>query len=205
MVNYLQNQGDGATIGYIYFNYKRQKEQTIHILLACLLRQLYETSSEASVDVESLYNRHAQHRSPHKREEVEEALRNGIASCREAFIVVDALDEYLEDFSDQAIRELLTVLLTLGSNIKLMVTSRVLGGMEGIFADLQTERLEIRATDEDLERYVKTRIESEPSFAKRLMGDLPDKIVQKIKEIAQGRYVVSRSEVVWLLDSFIVF
>jgi hypothetical protein len=119
-------------LGFIYFNYKRQKEQSMHILLASLLRQFYETSLEAFVDAEGLHTRHKKHSTSPKREEIEEVLRNGIARCHEAYIILDALDEYLESFSDRAIRELLNVIQGLGSNIKLMVTSRVLGAMEGL-------------------------------------------------------------------------
>jgi hypothetical protein len=97
------------------------------------------------------------------------------------------LDEYLENFSDQAIRELLKIFQGLGSNVKLMVTSRVLGGMEGIFKQIQAERLEICAKDEDLQRYVQARIKHD--FAIRLKEDLSDKLLQKVKEAANGQYV----------------
>jgi hypothetical protein len=174
-------------LGFIYFNYKRQKEQSVHILLASLSRQLYETSPEAFADAEALHARHKKHRTSPKREEIEEVLRNGIARCHEAYIILDALDEYLENFSDRAIRELLNVIQGLGSNVKLMVTSRVLGAMEGIFKEIQAERLEICAKDEDLQRYVQARIEHD--FAVPLKEDLSEQLVQKVKETANGRYV----------------
>lgn len=159
----------------------------MHILLASLLRQLYETSPEAFVDAEGLHTRHKKHRTSPKRGEIEEVLRNGIARCSEAYIILDALDEYLENFSDRAIRELLNVIQGLGGNIKLMVTSRVLGAMERIFKEIQAERLEICAKDEDLQRYVRTRIEHD--FSIPLKEDLSEQLVQKVKETANGRYV----------------
>jgi hypothetical protein len=172
----------------------------VHLLLASLLRQLYETSPEAFVDTESLHTHHKKHRTSPKREEIEEVLRHGIARCHEAYIILDALDEYIENFSDRAIRELLNVFQGLGRNVKLMVTSRVLGMMEGIFKQMQAERLEIRAKDEDLERYIKARIEHD--FAVRLKDDLSEKLVRKIKETVNGRYVqLLRGDMVSLIRS----
>jgi hypothetical protein len=174
-------------LGFIYFNYKQQKDQSVHILLASLLRHLYETSPGAFVDAEELHTRHKKYRTSPKREEIEEVLRNGIARCHEAYIILDALDEYLENFSERAIRELLNAFQGLGSNVKLMVTSRVLGTMEGIFKQIQAERLEICAKDQDLQMYVQARIERD--FAVSLTEDLSEKVVQKVKEAASSQYV----------------
>ena len=69
------------------------------------------------------------------------------------------MDEDIENFSDRVIRELLNVFQGLGRNVELMVTSRVLGAMEGIFKQIQAERLEIHAKDKDLEKYIQARIE----------------------------------------------
>jgi archaellum biogenesis ATPase FlaH len=111
----------------------------VHLLLASILRQLYETSPGVFVDTESLHARHEKHRTSPKCEEIEEVLRNSIAKCHKAYIILDALDKYIENFSNRAIRELLNVLQGLGRNVKLMVTSRVLGAMERIFKQIHAK------------------------------------------------------------------
>ena len=118
-------------------------------------------------------------------EEVQQALRAGLAKCHEAYIILDALDEYLANFSDDAIRDLLTPLLSLGNHVKLMVTSRVLGGMEGIFKRIGAIRQEICARDDDMQRYIENRISKELPFA----VDLSGVIVEKVTEAAKSRCV----------------
>jgi hypothetical protein len=93
------------------------------------------------------------------------------------------LDEYLANFSNESIEELFTLLLSLGGNVKLMVTSRVLGAMEGIFRKLEAIRHEICARNEDMERYVEDRIVKELPFA----ADLSALIVEKVTQAAGSR------------------
>jgi hypothetical protein len=159
----------------------------MQILLASLLRQLYRTSPEVFVDTEDLHTRHKKHNTSPQRKEIEEVLRNGIARCPEVYIILDALDEYLQNFSDGAIRELLNVFRGLGSNVKLMVTSRVLGAMEGIFEEFRAGRLEICAKEEDLQRYIQVRIKRDVTCSPN--EDLSAKIVQKVKDASNGQYV----------------
>jgi hypothetical protein len=192
VVNHLQNRGHGhAPVGFIYFHYKRQKDQTQTVsgVLSSLLRQIFEARAEVADIVGDLYERHEQlNRRPTDRE-VEDTLCASIAKCRGSYIILDALDEYLEDYSQAAIRTLLAVLLSLGGNIKLMVTSRNLDGMDRIFEDVRAKHLEIRATVEDLQRYVQDRIVAQYAFRERMKGDLALSLVEKVAETARGRYV----------------
>jgi hypothetical protein len=186
VINYLRRQDDGrAAVGIIYFDYKRQKEQTIQVVLASLSRQIFETQLEASVVIDDFYTRCSTQKISPTEADVQEALRAGISKCHKAYIVLDALDEYLANFSNEAIQDLLALLLSLGDNVKLMVTSRVLGAMEGIFRTLEAIRLEICAINEDMERYVEDRIAKELPFA----ADLSGLIVEKVTQAAGSRYV----------------
>jgi hypothetical protein len=186
VINYLRRRDNGrAAVGIIYFDYKRQKEQTVRVVLASLLRQIFETQLEASVVIEDFYTRCSAQKISATEADVQEALRTGISKCREAYIVLDALDEYLANFSNEAIEDLLSLLLSLGDNVKLMVTSRVLGAMEGIFRNLGAIRHEICARNEDMEIYVQDRIAKELPFA----ADLSGLIVEKVTQAAGSRYV----------------
>jgi len=186
VINYLRIRDNGrAAVGIIYFDYKRQKEQIIRVVLASLLRQIFETQMEASVVIEDFYTRWSARNTPPTEADVQEALRAGISKCHEAYIVLDALDEYLTTFSNEAIENLLARLLSLGDNVKLMVTSRVLGAMEGIFWKLEAIRLEIFARNEDMGIYVEDRIAKELPFA----ADLSGLIIEKVMQAAGSRYV----------------
>jgi hypothetical protein len=186
VINYLRTRDNGrAAVGIIYFDYKRQKEQTIRVVLASLLRQIFETQLEAFVVIEDFYTRWSARKIPPSAVDVQEALRTSISKCHEAYIVLDALDEYLANFSHEAIEHLLALLLSLGNNVKLMVTSRVLGAMEGIFRKLEAIRHEIFARNEDMETYVEDRIAKELPFA----ADLSGLIVEKVMQAAGSRYV----------------
>jgi hypothetical protein len=188
VIDHLQRHRGNAALGFMYFNYKQHRDQSVHMLLSSLLKQLYDTLPEVFVDTEGLYELHQRHCTSPKREELEEVLRTGITRCHEAYFVLDALDEYLENFSEQAIGELLSVLQGLGGKIKLMVTSRVLGGMESIFEQIQAERLEICPVEDDLRRYIRARIERD--FQARPTEDLSEELVQKVVEIAKDQYVL---------------
>ena len=184
MINYLQENNHGqAVVVFIYFNHKRQKDQTISRILGSLLRQIFETQSPASLIIEDFYNDYSKQNAHFADENLQDILCKGFATFSKAYIILDALDEYSSHFEDKIIQELLDILLSLGSHVKVMATSRVLGGMEGIFRNLGAKRLEIYARDEDIHSYIKDRIDKELSFAKQLT----DMTIHKITQAAKSR------------------
>jgi hypothetical protein len=184
MVNYLQNQNDGkAAVCFIYFNHKRQKDQTIPGILGSLLRQIFETQSQASSIIEDFYKKYSKQNTHFTDGDLQDILSRGFATFDKAYIVLDALDEYSSNFEDKIIQDLFGVLLSLGSHVKIMATSRVLGGMEGIFKKIEAKRLEIYARDDDIQLYIKDRVAKELSFVEHLI----DIIVHKITQAAKSR------------------
>ena len=178
-----------SCIAFVYFNYKRQQDQTLSALLASLLRQLFETRQEVKDIIKALYERYSGRMKRPTLEDIKSALRASIDKCGEAYFILDALDEYLEDYNPEQIQELHEVLLSLHDKVRVLATSRVLGGMEMVFDKLQAIRLEILATPEDVRRYVEHRVRQQPAFAKRLKGDLVQLLIEKVAACANGRCV----------------
>jgi hypothetical protein len=80
-------------------------------------------------------------------------LSSTVADYSKVYIVIDALDEYLETRR----HKLLKYLAALGSNINLLLTSRPHITPEMFF--LSTPTLEIRATEEDIRQYLESQIQ----------------------------------------------
>jgi len=102
------------------------------------------------------------------------------------FIIIDALDEYTE--RDGAEDTLLNELRQLHPNVRLLVTSR---NMCPSAWDFKIEHLEIRASDEDVGRYVKYRFSESRQLVEfaKMRPSLEDEMVTTIVEKAKGMYV----------------
>jgi hypothetical protein len=187
IVDYLQNvfKTDRVAILYIYCNYREQSRQTISNLVASLLKQLVQDSSTAYDNIKSFYNRHRDHETRPTLDELRAELRSQIERYSKAFIVVDALDECAEVGGTRA--GLLAALRSLPVN--LLVTSRELHSISEEFCG--SKRLDILASNQDVQRYIESRIPHEPRLARHVKNhpELQDEIVTKITKNAGGMYV----------------
>lgn len=100
------------------------------------------------------------------------------------FIVADALDECPEDNGTRG--DLLTELRSLVAAVNLLFTSRYLTSIERDFQG--TKRLDIRANDDDIRRYIEVRIQREHRLARHVRADptLQESIVNTIVGNAEG-------------------
>ena len=166
VVNHLEThcQDKGTAVTYLYCNYKEQASQTTANLVAELLKHLVHQQSHLPQDVCSLYSRyHADNTRP-KLEEVSSALHQEVQRYSRVFIVIDALDECPERNNTRW--EFLGEVLKLPEDrVRLFCTSRHITSIENEFET--ATRLEIKATDEDVKRYVVGRIDSEVSPRRR--------------------------------------
>jgi ankyrin repeat domain-containing protein 50 len=169
--------------------------QTPARLLSGLWRQLVIKSGKLSEGVQALYQR--------KRGQdltTEEVLRILTACCAEfqkVFLIIDALDECSQTFSsDQSDPitnrdRLLNALKTLHrlTNVNIMITSRPEVSITYTFPSAQI--LPIRATDDDISKYVTSRVTSVPRFLAvlRTSVGLEDLIRSTVVEKAGGVYV----------------
>jgi Cdc6-like AAA superfamily ATPase len=189
---YTKFQND-ATIGiaYLYCNFQRRNEQKADDLLASLLKQLSQGRSSVPDSVKALYNQHKdkRHMTPASFDEISRALHSVAAKYSRVFIVVDALDEC--QVSDGCRMRLLLEIFNLqvrsGANI--LATSRFIPEIAEKFNG--SPSLEIRARDEDVQKYLDGRISQSES---ELLKPYREEVKIKITKAVDGMYV--RSHVV---------
>jgi hypothetical protein len=174
-------------IAYIYCNFRRQDEQEIDHLLASLLKQLAESQPSLPGTVEELYNRHKTKRTRPSLDEISRSLQTVTTLYSRVFIIVDALDEC--QISDGCRQRFLSGLFNLqakcGAN--LFTTSRPISSIEKEFEG--NSKLEIRASEEDVRRYLKGHMFRLPGFVIRSLK-LQEKIKTDIVNAIDGMYVI---------------
>ncbi|KAF7364782.1 ANK-REP-REGION domain-containing protein [Mycena venus] len=190
------------TVACLYLNHKETQIQTPSNLLAGLWRQLvFEKPISTDSVVQNLYKRHSEKGTRPTLAEIHEVLFLAVAQWSKAYIVVDALDEYPED--DRMV--LLEQLTTLGSTVNLMVTSRphIREYHEYIFANINIRQnlktdiriqIEIRASDEDIRKYVNQRIQAHYRLRLHVQTspDLREYIITKILKAVDGMFLLAK-------------
>jgi hypothetical protein len=184
-IDHLNRTLQVETIGtaYIYFNYNDPQFQDISAVLASILKQLLWVRPSSVEHVSRLYKHHFQHNTRPSVEEITTALRSVIADYSRVYLVVDALDECLNRNGTRG--QLLSNLRELQqkTDLNLMVTSRSVPDVEEEFK--LTPKLDIRANDEDVRRYVKGQIYRLPMCI-RSNSELQNLVLEKISGAADG-------------------
>jgi hypothetical protein len=173
-------------IAYLYCNYRQQQDQKVQKILANLLKQLIQRQRFMSEEMKTLYERYKDKQSGPLLKEITRVLYSIIKDYKKVFILVDALDEcQAPDGSHWTIfSELFSLQNKAGAN--LFVTSRVIPDIRNVFKD--SLFLEIRARDEDIQKYVDNR-----SMCSRVISrcpDLQEKIREEILKAVNGMYAV---------------
>jgi hypothetical protein len=181
---------DDPTIGiaYIYFNFRRQEEQKAEELLANLLKQLAQCGSSLPDSMESLYDKHKGKHTRPSINEISKAIQSLSAIYSRVFIIVDALDECQASNGCRArfLSEIFSLQEECGVN--LLVTSRFIPDITERFKQAIT--LKIRASDEDVRRYIDGHMFRLPGFIVRSL-ELQEEVKTKIIESVQGMCVAS--------------
>jgi hypothetical protein len=126
--------------------------------------------------VQTLYQEHSEKHIRPSLDEIHAVLRSAITEWSKVYFVVDALDEYSEDQR----RILLEQLASMGPTVSLMLTSRP----HLVLDDSLTihETLEIRAREDDIQKYVDAQIGLSSRLSKHvgtrpeLRGEIQSKI-----------------------------
>ncbi len=139
-------------IAYLYCNYQQQQQQKAKDLLSSLLKQLAQRQPNVPAEVKKLYEHHRTKQTEPSFHDTVEVLQSTIQLYSRVFIVVDALDEC--QFPNEVCRSFLSELFNLQAKAKvnLFVTSRFIPDIEKGFE--VSVILEIRATKEDVQRYL---------------------------------------------------
>ena len=171
-------------IAYLYCNFQRQYEPSD--LLASLLRQLVQRRSVILESMHSLYEYHKDRQTRPSFDEISKILQSVVADHRRVFIITDALDECRVSNRGRAmfLTEILSLQAKTGTN--LFATSRFVPEIGKMFE--RSISLEIRASYEDVQRYLDGCMSRMPSFVLR-SHDLQDEIKTKISATVDGMYV----------------
>jgi ankyrin repeat domain-containing protein 50 len=146
------------------------------------LQQLVQRKRAVSDEIASLYRCHIEEGTRPTLNTWSELLQLEVRRLSKIFIIVDALDECLESTRDSFLVEI----QKLQPSIHLLVTSRHNITIEPEFK--RAARVEIRASDEDVKKYLKDRIESERQLVRQVRKNpaLQETVISTIMENAKG-------------------
>jgi hypothetical protein len=176
---------DNIGVTYLYCNYRRQHEQKLEDLFASLLKQFVQERRSIPDSVKTLYNRHKNKRTRPSLDEILRILQSVVKVYSRVFIIVDALDEC--QISDGCRQRFLSSLFNLqakcGAN--LFATSRPISSIKKEFKG--NPMLEIRASEEDVRRYLEGHMFRLPGFVVRSL-ELQEEIKTAIVKAVDGMY-----------------
>lgn len=173
-------------IAYLYCNFRRQHEQNPVNFLASLLKQLLQEQPSMPESMKSLYEFHKRKQTPPSFDEISKELHSVVANNSRTFIVIDALDEC--QVSNSGRRKLLSEIFNpqVKTGVNVFATSRFIPEIIKEFEG--SVLLEIRASDEDVQRYLDGHILELPSFVTR-RHNLQEEIKTEIIKAVDGMYV----------------
>ena len=173
-------------VAFLFCNYKAQAEQTCGMLLATLLRQLLQNRPEAVSIVARMHDTHQRHNTRPSLDELQSALQAVCSTYTTVYIVVDALDEFTsQDRPRTAFIEHLRRLQS-SAHVRLLFTSRFIPEIQDEFTS--DPRLEVKASDHDVRKYVSAQIPRLPRCIQdniSLVKEVQDSIVEAV----DGMYV----------------
>ena len=185
-----------------YCSYDEVQTQSVDSILSGLLKEAIQITRSINQQMLASFQKHRHQETRPTCAELLAHLHNIFTPFWKVFILLDALDEIS---NDRTRKDLLRNVWGLGGNINTMTTSRDLPDIRQQFSpsnDASVEKtgahtvvddrhpalcIEIQAANEDLESYVKLRLNQSVSLGKK--PGLDRQIVDKVIELAKGRCV----------------
>ncbi|KAJ9133458.1 Ankyrin repeat domain-containing protein 50 [Pleurostoma richardsiae] len=183
-------------IAYVYCNFRRRDEQKVGDLLASLLKQLCQARHTLPDCVKRLFSQHRIRRTRPSLYEVSSTLQSVAGLFSRAFILIDALDEC--QASDGTLARFLASIFEVQANsgANIFATSRLMPEVMDKFDGIAI--LEIRASEEDMRRYLDGHMFRLPRFVNE-NARLQEEIRKTIVRLAQGMFLLAQLH----LDSLI--
>ncbi|KAL8669376.1 MAG: hypothetical protein Q9168_006037 [Polycauliona sp. 1 TL-2023] len=185
-----QRKSSGSVgVAAIYCNFKEREMQTSLTLLAGACAQLIQDSMQPLPDaLKYLHNRHEPSGTRPSSEEIRRVFDDVVRSCNNIYIVVDAVDECSEEVRNT----LVPALKALPDNVRILITTRPIHEITHLFPS--SPKLEIRATDTDLTKYISSRIANNSRLARHVHGHLTleHDICTLIKAKADGMFLAAK-------------
>ncbi|KAH6718700.1 hypothetical protein BKA61DRAFT_652397 [Leptodontidium sp. MPI-SDFR-AT-0119] len=179
------------TVGivHLYCNFRRKDEQKAQDLLASLLKQLSEKPSSLPNNVKSLYGKHKEKRTRPSLDEISRTLQSVGAVYSRVFIIINALDEcqISDGYQQRFLSSLFNFQERCGAN--LFATSWPISSIEKEFEG--NLRLEIRASEQDVRRYLNGHMFRLPGFVTRSL-EFQEEIKTGIVKAVDGMFLLAQ-------------
>jgi hypothetical protein len=177
-------------LAFVYCDHKDNIAQSIEYFLGAIVRQLVEQRQNIPQIVHTLYQKHRGKETSPTHEEYMDALRFLAEQYSEVYIVIDALDECVDKDQRNIWSGLISTLKSTVSNLRLLYTSREIEDIADILSG--STRIDIRASDADIQIYVREHIKSKELLLQMCQQDpdFGDKIAQTISSKAEGMSVL---------------
>ncbi|KAH7070225.1 hypothetical protein FB567DRAFT_633870 [Paraphoma chrysanthemicola] len=170
-------------VAFLYCEASRSEEQTLHTLVAVLVKQLGDYQGRLHTSVKDLYD--ACEPSRPSFEKLVKCLHAVSSGFSRVFILVDALDE-CDDLHGTR-KDLITQLYKLQTECAVNVLATSRSEIQFTKTFKKSLILEIRAQDEDVEQYLEAQLSTVSDFA-RVDQSLRDEIKVKITESIDGMF-----------------
>jgi Cdc6-like AAA superfamily ATPase len=167
---------DDIGVAYLFYNYKTQADQSTLSLLATLLKQLVQCRPNIAASVTQIYESNSKRNTRATLDEIFGALQSVCSDYTTVYIVVDALDEYANNDGTRA--QLTDKLCELQArvDVRLLFTSCFI---TEIMHKFQSDPLlEVRASEEDVRRFVAGQMSRLPKYDEQLKHAIQDRIVE---------------------------
>ena len=138
----------------MYLSYKDAERQRVSNLLASLVCQLAFSEPCLPAELAASYETHGSGATRPSQSECTQLLSINVSRCSRVFIIIDAFDEYPEEWRSQLLKEL----QHLQPPVNLMITSRHLPNVQRELSNVV--RLDFHARRDDILRYIQERITS---------------------------------------------
>lgn len=190
IVDHLEGQHTSSerTFAYTYCDYNQRKAQTPMALLSSLFEQMLRRTSCDTLpsEVSSLYALHKKYDTRPTLAQITDILRKICSPYKAVHVVIDALDECAE--SEESALDFISAVLALGSNMRLLCTSRFSTIFDTFFE--KATRLEISARSEDIRMFLEVRIHQQSRLSRHVRADstLEEEIITTIIEESHGMY-----------------
>ncbi|KAJ6546226.1 hypothetical protein DFH09DRAFT_1087863 [Mycena vulgaris] len=194
LVNHLGSQFSHENIGVVcaYLNYREHETQSPSNILAGLWRRLMiKKDMPPGSTAYNLYKQHHEQRTRPSLDEIDSVLRSVITQYAKVYIILDALDEYLESHP----YVLLERLAQQGPTASLMLTFRP--HITPTISLPSTQELEIRAVTEDIHRYVDSEIQTSFRLSRHVQTrpELRKEIEDRIVDSADGMFLLAKLQI----------
>ncbi|RDW79059.1 ankyrin repeat domain-containing protein [Aspergillus mulundensis] len=174
-------------IAYLYCSFRQRPTQTFRDLLASLVRQIVQRDHAIPDCVRDAYSQARNKKIQPSVSELLQFLQLFSNQLSRVFIVVDALDE-----CESTVREsLLAAIYSLQDrcNVNFLATSRYIPDTIAAFEGCPS--LEIRATMEDVWRYLRSQLSRLPSFVSR-NKELQCEIIAEVSKAVGGMFLLAK-------------